>query len=90
MDTNQAEIVKALRKIGCSVQSLASVGNGCPDLLVGYHGDNYLLEVKREDGPPSGKRLTDLEAEWQERWVGSCAVVDSPEAAIRYVLASGR
>lgn len=34
IDANQAEIVKALRAIGCSVQSLAGVGNGCADLVV--------------------------------------------------------
>lgn len=90
LDSNHRAVVDALRKIGCSVQSLASVGDGCPDLLVGYHGENYLLEVKREDGPPSHKRLTEDEADWQEDWRGNCVTVDSPQAAINYVLASGR
>lgn len=35
-DSNHAEIAAALRKAGASVVSLASVGNGCPDLLVGF------------------------------------------------------
>ena len=45
-DSNQSDIVKALRKAGATVQSLADVGGGCPDLLVGYFGYCILFEVK--------------------------------------------
>ena len=37
-DANHADIVDALRRVGASVVSLASVGNGVPDLLVGFNG----------------------------------------------------
>lgn len=37
-DANQAEIVAALRTRGALVQSLAGVGAGVPDLLVGWRG----------------------------------------------------
>ena len=37
-DSNHEEIVKALRAVGATVQSLAGVGHGVPDLLVGYQG----------------------------------------------------
>ena len=90
VDSNHAAVVQALRKIGCSVQSLASVGSGCPDLLVGYHGHNYLLEVKDGSKVQSRRQLTEDEADWQERWTGNCVTVESPQAAIIYVLASGR
>ena len=43
VDANQAEIVAALRAAHCSVQSLASLGDGAPDLLVGHAGANVLL-----------------------------------------------
>lgn len=36
VDANQPEIVRALRDIGASVVSLANVGQGCGDILVGY------------------------------------------------------
>lgn len=85
VDSNHAAVVTALRKIGCSVQSLADVGNGCPDLLVGYHGENYALEVK-----VPGADLTPDEEAWEERWVGNYAVVHSAQEAINFVLASGR
>jgi len=35
-DDNQTLIVEALEGAGASVQSLASTGNGCPDLVIGY------------------------------------------------------
>lgn len=40
-DGNQAEIVRALRSAGATVQTLHTVGKGCPDLVVGFRGNNY-------------------------------------------------
>lgn len=69
-DTNQTEIVLALRSVGASVQCLHTIGKGCPDLLVGYRGQNFLLEVKR------GKaKLTGDEPDWHEAWQGQVAIV---------------
>lgn len=62
IDANQPDIVKALRKMGAFVQSLAAVGDGCPDLLVGFRGKTYLIEVKDGDKPPSKRALTPAEA----------------------------
>ena len=58
-DGNQDEIGGALRQVGAFVQSLASIGNGCPDLLVAYHGRTFLVEVKADKG-----KLTPAEAAW--------------------------
>lgn len=70
LDANQPEIVRALRAAGCSVQSLAALGDGVPDLLVGWLGRNYLLEVKDGSLPPSRRRLTDDEERWHVQWIG--------------------
>ena len=43
---DQPALVALLRDAGCSVQCLHSVGQGCPDLVVGVRGVNYMLEVK--------------------------------------------
>jgi len=40
VDANHREIVDALRRIGAGVQSLAGVGNGVPDLLVYFRGED--------------------------------------------------
>lgn len=84
VDQNQREIVKALRAIGCSVVSLHRVGQGCPDLLIGYRGQTYLIEVKIP-----GEWLNLMQREWFERWRGQVAVVDSVTQAISVVQAAG-
>jgi len=66
-DNNQTRIVKALRAAGCFVQSLASVGKGTPDILVGCDGRWYVMEVKDGSKPPSGRKLTDDEIKWHRQ-----------------------
>ena len=70
IDKNHAEIVAALRAVGCSVQSLASIGHGCPDLLVGFQGRDVLMEVKSVGG-----KLTADEADWHGAWKGEKPIV---------------
>lgn len=82
IDRNQPEIVKALRAVGASVQILAAVGEGCPDLAVGFQSRNYLLEVKDGELPPSRRRLTDDQSDWHARWRGHAVVVRSVEEAL--------
>jgi Holliday junction resolvase len=50
LDANHAEIVAKLRAIGATVVDLAKVGRGCPDLLVGWRGKTYLMEIKTAKG----------------------------------------
>ena len=76
-DANQHAIVKALRARGARVHSLHRVGQGCPDLLVGFQGHNLLMEVKTEDGV-----LTDSEARCHERWRGTVHIVRTTEEAL--------
>jgi hypothetical protein len=76
VDRNQAEIVQALRKCGAHVQSLAGVGRGCPDLLVGYRGCWRVLEVKDGSKPLSQRGLTDAECDWVEAAARAGADVD--------------
>jgi hypothetical protein len=46
-DTNQAEIVRALRSIGAVVRVLSPYRQAGFDLLVGYRGRWHVMEVKR-------------------------------------------
>jgi hypothetical protein len=85
VDANQAEIVEALRKIGASVQSLHAVGQGCPDLLVGWRGIVSLLEVKDGSKPPSARKLTEDQVKWHAEWRGQVAVVENVEQAIEAI-----
>ena len=84
VDRNQSEVVTALRKVGASVQSLASIGKGCSDLLVGYHGHLYLMEIKDGANVPSKQLLTDDQKKWHDAWNGSPVyVVRSVEQALK-------
>ena len=46
VDANQEQIVQALRACGATVQSLAGVGKGVPDLLVGIRARPCLWRLK--------------------------------------------
>ena len=86
VDRNHAEIVKALRQTGASVLSLASVGKGCPDLLVGRCGINLLLEVKDGLATPPKRKLTAAEHKFHAEWAGHKEVVYNATDAVRVVL----
>lgn len=85
VDRNQEEIVAALRAIGCSVHSTASIGGGFPDLTVGRHGRTYLLEIKDGEQIPSKQKLTTDEKKFFDEWRGHAVVVKSVGEAIEAV-----
>ena len=86
IDANQEQVVTALRAAGATVQSLAGVGKGTPDLLVGYKGQTLLMEVKDGFKPPSKKSLNEDQLRWHGSWKGGAlAVVDGPDAALRMI-----
>ena len=72
VDANHGEIVEALLSVsGVTVHSLAGVGCGCPDLLVGAKGKTFLVEVKDGAKVPSHRTLTPDQRKWIEKWTGS-------------------
>lgn len=84
IDANQTQVVEALRAAGATVQSLAPVGQGVPDLLVGFQGKTLLMEVKDGRKPPSQRQLTEDQLKWHGAWRGGpVAIVDGPDAALR-------
>jgi hypothetical protein len=90
VDRNQPAIVRALRNAGASVQSLADIGEGCADLLVGFRGVNFVMEVKDGEAPLNKQRLNDAEKVWHANWRGSVQVVHSVEEAVSALIAAGR
>jgi len=78
VDANQTAVISALRAAGAYVWII-----GLPvDLLVGYKGHSFLVEVK--NGPR--KRLTALQEDFFNNWSGSTlARIDGPEAALRMI-----
>jgi Holliday junction resolvase len=82
-DSNQTEVVSALRQAGASVQSLAATGKGVPDLLVGYQGINYLMEVKDGNKVPSAQKLSIDQEHWHSVWRGTVHIVKSIDEALK-------
>ena len=78
VDANQEQIVSALRAAGAYVWII-----GLPvDLLGGYHGHTFLVEIKSG----SEKRLAALQADFFENWSGSTLCrVDNAESALRMI-----
>jgi hypothetical protein len=85
MDGNQPAIVAALRQSGCSVQSLASVGGGCPDLLVARAGRLWLMEIKDPSQDLNKQRLTPAQILWHFDWKSRVHIVKTPGAALAVV-----
>jgi Holliday junction resolvase len=87
-DGNQRQIISVLREAGASVCSLASVGSGCPDLLVGKDGVNFLIEVKNPDG--RGMRYTRAERAFMDTWRGRVYVATSVSQALELLNGTDR
>lgn len=86
VDRNQSDIVEGLRRCGASVQCLSAVGRGCPDLLAGFRGMNWLMEVKDPEHPPSEQTLTYHEKIWHLGWSGQIAIVRTMDEALGVIL----
>ena len=68
IDANHNDIVSGIRAVGGEVQSLASIGKGCVDVLVAFRGVWYTAEIKDGTKPPSKRALTLNETIWHERF----------------------
>jgi hypothetical protein len=83
IDANQPEIVEALRSVGCTVQSLATIGKGCPDLLVAKQNTPpgmWLVEVKGPKGT-----LTPDQVDFLAAWNGPVHIVRTVDDALQLV-----
>ena len=75
VDTNQAEIVAAFRKFGCSVGLTHTVGKGFPDLVVAKNFKTVLVEVKDGQKVKSAQALTQDEKKFHGEWQGIVLIV---------------
>ena len=80
VDSNQAEIIKALRDSGASVTSLHQVGQGVPDILVSHAGVWYLMELKTQKGS-----VNEIQNEWMQKQKAPVYVVRNPIQACEVI-----
>lgn len=79
-DANEPEIVRALQAIGATVERLDVI-----DLLVGYRGRNYLLEVKDPARLRDHKAHRERQIAWRLAWKGEAVEVTTAGEAIRAI-----
>jgi Holliday junction resolvase len=85
-DANQKDIVSALRAAGAMVIPCHAVGKGFPDLVVGFRGDTFLIEVKDPSQPKHRHELTPAQKLFHATWPGKpIAKVFTVEEALRAV-----
>jgi hypothetical protein len=86
LDANHPTIVKELRDMGYSVLSLADLGKGKPDILVGTghgkHGMNLAVEIKDPAKSASRRRLTTDEQIFHACWRGPLIVAETTEQIV--------
>lgn len=66
LDKNHKEIVAYLEKLGYSVLSLASMGAGCPDIIISTKEEMWFAEIK--DGKKA--KTTADQKSFYRRWKG--------------------
>jgi len=88
VDDNHKEVVEGIRAAlpEATVCDLSGSGKGVPDLLVGYAGRNFLLEIKDGAKSPSRRDLTDAQKTFHCRWQGQVAIATSAAGAIAAIL----
>lgn len=82
VDGNHSAMVKRLREYGMSVADTSRLGDGFPDIVVGWRGVNGMFEIKDPSRKPSERRLTDDEDKFHTAWKGQIAKVETAEEVL--------
>ena len=82
VDGNQKHIVGIFRKLGATVAHTHMIGQGFPDIVVGYKGLNHLVEIKDPRMPPSCRKLTQDEQTFFDEWNGSAVIIENEQDCI--------
>jgi hypothetical protein len=78
-DANEPPIIEALVAVGATIMQGRDV-----DLIVGFRGRNFLLEVK----PEKGGRLKPSQELLLDTWRGQYGIVRTPQEALQHIGAS--
>ena len=82
VDENQKQIIHTFIALGASVLNLSRVGQGTPDLAIGYKGKTVFVEVKSFDKA----KYTEPQVKFMQNWRGGAVSrIDSVDAAIRLI-----
>lgn len=86
-DLNHKELIDKIRKIpNISVFSTHTIGKGFPDIVVGYKGLNYLIEIKDGSKYKSQKKLTESELKFHNSWKGQVSIAENIDDVLKLIL----
>jgi hypothetical protein len=69
-DQNAKGIIRDLEAVGASWLDLGDLGEGAPDGLVGFRGENTLIEFKNPNQSPSKRKLRPKQKLFADMWRG--------------------
>ncbi len=61
------------------------IGNGCPDIIVGFQGKNYMMEIKNPKTKYGKRGPSRLQQDFAARFFHSVHVVRSAEEALAVI-----
>lgn len=86
VDANQAALVKRCRQVpGVAIVSTHTVGHGMVDIILGYRGFNYMIEIKDGAKQPSQKKLTPDEVEFHRTWPGQICIAENFDDILKLI-----
>lgn len=68
-----------------SIFTTHTIGKGFPDIVIGYRGKNYLIEIKDGNKTKSQTKLTPEESKFHLHWKGQVNVAYSFEDILNII-----
>jgi hypothetical protein len=83
-DANHGALRKAWRRLGASWLDLVPIDGGEPDALLGWRGQNRLVEIKSPLGSTTQRRPRANQIRWHRAWRGHpVAIVETLADCVR-------
>jgi hypothetical protein len=74
-DDNHNRIAEVFEINGATVLDMSPLGDGAPDMAIGFLGHNILIEAKNGSLPKSKQQLTDDEEKFHAAWRGTIVII---------------
>lgn len=86
IDANQPTIVLMLRKVpGVSVAITSDLGDGFPDIVVGYRGRNFMFEIKDPEQDLNKRKLNTKQLMFHKAWDGQIDKVETFTSILKII-----
>ena len=80
VDENQKAILDDLKRLHINYFVASDVGAGFPDIVIGFRGINWFIEIKTETG-----KQTKSQIKFEKEWQGQYAICRSTEQVLEVI-----